>query len=152
MSIITRAALASSLLLLGGCGDPASEAPVDLLPGLYDIAATGKSYIEISASNTSGQKCIDAQQAREFALFPMQTATRATPDCTDTVEPRTGNLIKGKRYCRATFRGTDKRVSTYTVQLTTDGFGIIGDTIDHDDGSGGETGPFRVIGQRVGDC
>lgn len=148
----TSLALAA-LVLTAACRDAASEAPVDLKPGLYDIAATGESYIEIEPSSKSGQKCFSDYEAREFARFPMGMATRKWDGCSDTNQPRQGNLVTGQRYCTiASFRDDDERVMTYRAEISTDGFAILGETKDKEDGSGPETGPWRVIGRRVGDC
>lgn len=142
-------------LLLTGCGDPTRDTPVALKPGLYEIAAgaeSGDSYVEISPSRTRGEKCLSQFDASEFDRFPMIHATRRRADCTDKVEPRTGNVIFGTRHCAATFRGDDESDWTYEAVLSEEGFVIKGMVRDHRDGSGTETGPFNVTGRRVGDC
>ena len=143
--------------LLAGCSlrDPASEAPVDLKPGKYDIVASGKSYIEIEPSSQSGSRCFSDFEAREFARFPMRKATRLWRGCSDTDEPRKGNAVNGKRYCKgAEFRDDDESTYTYVAEIDTDGEGFVikGETRDKEDGSGPDSGPWRVIGRRVGDC
>ena len=140
---------------LGGCRDAASEPPVDLKPGRYAIAASGDSYIEIEPSSTSGERCFSAFDAREFMRFPMLHATRRWEGCSDSDEPRQGNVTVGKRYCEgASFRPDDESVYTYKAEMDAngEGFVILGETKDKEDGSGPETGAWRVIGRRTGDC
>ncbi|WP_309602441.1 hypothetical protein [Sphingomonas sp.] len=140
------------IVSIGACSNPATQAPVDLQPGLYDVVATGESYVEIEASATRANICVTDFDSREFERFPMVHATRRRNDCVDTVEPRQGNLVLGKRRCAATFRGNDESNWTYRLELRPTQFRIQGMVKDHEDGSGSETGPFTVVGTRTGDC
>jgi len=140
-------------LLLAGCGsDPKTEAPVALKPGLYDIQATGESYIEIEPSAKRGKVCVTDFDAREFERFPMLHATRKLTYCTDTVEPRVGNLVVGKRRCTSGWMDTEETTSTYDVTFHQERVVIKGKVKDRRDGSGPNTGTFTVVARRIGDC
>ena len=148
-----RVALTFGMIcLLGGCGDPATETPVALKAGLYDIAAMGESYVEISSGSTSDKKCLSAFDVSEFERFPMLHGTRRLPECSETVEPRKGNLVLGRQRCTSGHLDQDETVSTYEVVIGEEEFIINGTVKDRRDGSGPETGNFMVIGRRIGDC
>jgi len=140
------------IILLGSCGDPASEAPVALKPGMYDISALGESYVEISPSNIRDKKCLTAFDVSEFERFPMLHGTRRLPECTERVEPRTGNLVLGRQRCTSGHLDQDETVSNYEVVISEERFVIKGQVKDRRDGTGPETGTFTVIGSRIGDC
>ena len=140
------------ILMLGGCGDPASETPVAMKAGLYDISALGESYVEISPSNTRDKKCLSAFDVSEFERFPMLHGTRRLPECSESVEPRKGNLVLGRQRCTSGHLDQDETVSTYEVVIAEEQFVIKGQVKDRRDGTGPETGTFTVIGRRVGDC
>jgi hypothetical protein len=140
------------IILLGSCGDPASEAPVALKPGMYDISALGESYVEISPSNIRDKKCLTAFDVSEFERFPMLHGTRRLPECTERVEPRTGNLVLGRQRCTSGHLDQDETVSNYEVVISEERFVIKGQVKDRRDGTGPKTGTFTVIGSRIGDC
>lgn len=149
-----RAILACAVMAaLGGCRDAASEEPADLQAGKYEIAASGESYIEIVPSSQRAEKCFTDFEAKEFARFPMLHATRRWDGCSDEVEPRQGNETRGTRFCKgASFRKDDESIYTYVAEISTDGFVIKGETRDKEDGSGPDSGPWRIVGRRTGDC
>lgn len=137
-------------LTLAACRDAASEAPVDLQPGLYDLSSSG---IVLESGGERHEKCFDASEAREFSLSPLRQAIGRWRDCSDTPEPRQGNATSGKRFCKgASFRDDDESIYTYTAETSTDGFVIEGETKDKEDGSGPDTGRWRVMAHRKGDC
>ena len=148
-----RVALTLGLVfLLTGCSDPATQTPVALKPGQYDISALGESYVEISPSNTRDKKCLSAFDVSEFERFPMLHGTRRLPECSETVEPRKGNLVLGRQRCTSGHLDQDETVSTYEVVIGEEEFMIKGTVKDRRDGTGPETGNFMVIGRRIGDC
>ena len=140
------------IAMLGACGGPANEAKVDLKPGLYDIVATGESYVEIEAGATRADVCVSEFDAREFERFPMLHATRKLNYCSDTVEPRVGNLVVGKRRCTSGWMDTEETTSTYEVTFREERVVIKGKVKDRRDGTGPNTGTFTVVARRVGDC
>lgn len=141
-----------AFLMLGACSDAASQAPVDLKPGLYDINVSGDQYLYAARNEPRAQKCFTDFEAKEVGRLPMLHATYRDDDCTDTVEGRQGNAIKGKRFCsRAAFRDNDDWQATYVAEISEDGFIIKGETRDEFDETGGIT-QWRAVGRRVGDC
>ena len=138
--------------LLSGCSDPATQAPLALKAGLYDISALGESYVEISPGNTSDKRCLSAFDVSEFERFPMLHGTRRLRECSETVEPRKGNLVLGRQRCTSGHLDQDETVSTYELVIGEEEFMISGAVKDRRDGTGPETGNFTVIGRRIGDC
>ena len=138
--------------LLSGCSDPATQAPLALKAGLYDISALGQSYVEISPGNISDKKCLSAFDVSEFERFPMLHGTRRLRECSETVEPRKGNLVLGRQRCTSGHLDQDETVSTYELVIGEEEFMISGAVKDRRDGTGPETGNFTVIGRRIGDC
>lgn len=137
-------------LSLAACRDATSEEPVDLQPGLYDLSSSG---IRLSSGGERGEKCFSSFEAKQFASSPLRQAIDSWRDCSDTPEPRRGNQTKGKRFCKgASFRDDDESIYTYTAETSIDGFVIEGETKDKEDGSGPDTGRWRIIGRRTGDC
>jgi hypothetical protein len=135
---------------LSACRDAASETPVDLQPGLYDLSSSG---IILESGGERGSVCLSATDARDFSYAPLRNANGAWRDCTDTAEPRQGNAVIGKRFCKgARFRDDDESIYTYVAEISTDGFVIKGETKDKEDGSGPDTGPWRIVARRTGDC
>lgn len=148
-----RAAIGLLLvLMLGACRDAAAETPVDLKPGLYDISVTGDQYLYAARNKPSTQKCFGDYETKEVGRLPMLHATYRDDDCTDKVEERQGNAIRGTRSCgRARFRDDDDWNATYVAEISEDGFIIKGETRDEFDETGGMT-MWRAVGRRVGDC
>ena len=151
MRVVILAALLLSML--SACSvDPRTEPPVALKPGLYDIEASGESYIEIEAGAKRANVCVTDFDAREFERFPMLHATRKVPYCSDTVEPRIGNLVVGKRRCTSGWMDTEETTSTYEVTFRKERVVIKGKVKDRRDGTGPNTGAFTVVARRIGDC
>lgn len=137
---------------LGACSDPKSETPVALKPGIYNLVASGESYVEIGPSEKSGERCLTAFDVSEFERLPMVHATRRVSDCMDTAEPRAGNLVIGRRVCRSGWGKLDRTTTDFEARIREEQFVIYGKVRDGRDGSGGETGTFTVTGRRIGDC
>lgn len=140
------------VVMLGACRDAATETPVDLKPGLYDINVSGDQYLYAARNEPSTRKCLSDFEAKEVGRLPMLHATYRDDDCTDKVEERQGNAIRGSRFCvRAARRPDDDWQATYVAEISKDGFIIKGETRDEFDETGGMT-MWRAVGRRVGDC
>jgi len=139
-----------ALAVLSACRDAASEEPVDLQPGAYDLSSSG---IILDSGGERGSVCLLASDAKDFAYRPLRYGNGSWRGCTDTAEPRKGNAVTGKRFCKgASFRDDDESVYTYVAEISADSFVIKGETKDKEDGSGPDTGPWRIIARRTGDC
>lgn len=146
----------AAALLAGGCGgaatDPASEAPVDLQPGLYDVIATGGTLMEVSPGRSRDQLCLSHDQAQQLPSYPMENVTRHWRGCKDTYQPRKGNAFGGHRVCPRTSRRLNKALADYTGHVTPDSFVMTGDVRVGEDGKGFGNGHFTLRGKRIGDC
>ncbi len=123
-----------------------------MLPGLYNITATGAPFIEITRGEKSDDLCLKVFETQEFATSPMRFATRKRDDCTETVEPRAGNLVTGKRVCSEGQGEEDDSVWTYRTEISEGGFVIKGEIKDRKDGEGPNSGSFTIEGIRASHC
>lgn len=134
--------------------DPATEAPVPMLPGLYEVTLGGGTVVELkSGPGRTSKLCLDALGAADLVRDPMgQTVARWENCSTVTDEPK-GNAMSGARQC-------DQRampmVARYVGSHTSDSFVIKGAvTQGHDEGGGVMhlgSGDFSLTGKRLGDC
>ena len=127
--------IAFSLLLLAGCArDPASEAPVQLQPGLDQV-------------------CLSPPDAIDFAKSPLYPTIGAWDGCAETPEEPKGNAISGKRECLD--RKTPVTV-TFAGSHTADSFEIHGAVAQGSDENSSVmhlgSGDFTLTGKRIGDC
>ena len=136
--------LAAAPMLLAGCGgaDPASETPVDLKPGKYDVFVRGSHLFEAPDNPGRSDVCLSEFEAREWPKHPLEKTTRKFNGCFDTIDEPKGNALSGTRKCpkgTATFTGehSDER---FTVRGT-----VKSSTSDKEEG-------FTISGRRTGDC
>ena len=147
-----RIACALAVLVPGCSADPASEPPVQLLPGSYEVAAGGGTMVELRGGKRSDLLCIAADSATMFKSNPLAQLTSDWEGCSDVyAEPR-GNALAGSRTCE---RKTPVRI-TYSGSHTADSFEIRGTVAQGDDESGMAmhlgSGEFTITGKRRGDC
>ena len=154
--VITAVVMAA----LAGCAakDPATEKPVDMLPGLYQLTIGGGTIVELKPAFASGQACFALDNA---LAFPTDSVSHLIPDwdgCTTTHDDPKGNAISGLRNCpggEGHKRKTSVRMQ-YRGSHTTDSFTIRGHVSMGND----ETeqvmhlgsGDFMLDGKRVGEC
>ena len=152
--------VAALMMGLAGCAakDPATEKPVDLLPGLYQLSVGGGTIVELKPAFASGQACFAADNA---AAFPTDSVSHLIPDwdgCTTNHDDPKGNAISGLRTC-AGGEGHKRKMSVrmeYRGSHSTDAFRIDGHVSMGDDEGGGVmhlgSGDFMIAGKRIGDC
>ncbi|WP_428409670.1 DUF3617 domain-containing protein [Hyphococcus sp.] len=82
--------------------DPASEAPVDPKPGLYEIAISGAGLLKNVESNKAPKTyCLTEIQAASFPHMLAENYYKLSPLCTVQRGQREGNLIAGEISCAA---------------------------------------------------
>jgi len=145
---------------LAGCAspDPATEMPVDLLPGLYQVTLGGGTVVELKAGGRQADVCFATDNALAFPGDPVSHLIPDWPGCTTTADDPKGNAISGLRNCpggEGHQRKTTMRMS-YAGSHGTDEFRIDGEVTQGDDEGGGVmrlgSGPFRISGKRIGEC
>ena len=142
------------MLLLAGCArDPAGEAPVQLQPGLYQVAVGGGTIVRLPSDERSDQICLSPPDAIDFAKSPLYPTIGAWDGCVDTPGEPKGNAIAGRREC------PDRKTpatATFAGSHTADSFEIHGTVAQGDDESASVmhlgSGDFSLTGKRVGDC
>lgn len=129
--------------LMAACGaDPASETPVALKPGNYDVWVRGGAMIEAPNGTARQQVCLGEWQARDFPQHPLEKTVRKWNGCSDKTDPPRGNQMSGTRTC-------PKGIATFNGEHGEDRFTIRGTTSSR---SGAKEEPFTVTGRRTGDC
>jgi hypothetical protein len=103
---IQIAVLAAALSgLMAGCspaGDPATQEPVELTPGLYEITASGVSldrYVRTDPDAPKDQVCVTAGETAEFTDGLVNKHLVLHPGCTTVADPREGNTMAGTITC-----------------------------------------------------
>src|SRR3954471_20760385 len=91
--------LCACLCLFACSSDPASEAPVELRTGMYQVNIGGGTIVDLSHGRQSGEICLDPSQTSELPGDPLQVLTGSWSDCLAQIEPRKGNAIGGTRTC-----------------------------------------------------
>jgi hypothetical protein len=88
-----------------GCspaGDPASQEPVELMPGLYQITLSGTGLAQFAprgASETEYEICVRSGDVTRFPDRIARNYFSMTPFCTAIPEPREGNAFRGTITC-----------------------------------------------------
>ena len=140
-------------LLLAGCGrDPASEQPVELQPGLYEVTVGGGTVVRLRSDQRTDQICLSPPDAIDFPKSPLYPIIGGWDDCTETPDEPRGNAISGKRQCD---RKAPMTVA-YTGSHTTDSFELRGAVTQGSDENASVmrlgSGEFSITGRRITDC
>jgi Protein of unknown function (DUF3617) len=141
-------------LLLSGCAqDPASEPPVELQPGLYQVAVGGGTVVRLPSDQRSDQICLSPPDAIDFAKSPLYPTIGVWDGCSETSEEPKGNAISGKREC------LDRKTpmtAAFAGSHTADTFEIRGTVAQGSDENSSVmrlgSGDFSITGKRIGDC
>ena len=141
---------ALALFGLAGCSDPASETPVSLQPGLYELkvgSATPKADDKLCFA--SGDLENVDRMVRKYYYF--------LEDCSHSKEERIGNEVKGKVRCEidpTTGWSTDYKASIAAQKLTIDATMV--NYVKNDDPNQGNaeeiTNEGRYTAVRIGVC
>ena len=144
--------LALSLLLAGCTPDPASEPPVELLPGLYEVRVGGGTLVRLPSDERTARICFDPVDAMTFPKTPLFPTIGDWDSCTESPDEPRGNAISGKRQCD---RKSPMTVA-YSGSHSADSFDLRGTVTQGDDEGGGVmrlgSGDFSIEGKRIGDC
>jgi hypothetical protein len=89
--------------MIGGCSDPASEQPVSLKPGLYQVTIDRTVLGPIKASSQStgeGAKCVGSGSSDLEWIYPA-IERKFCPECSCSTKDktRTGNAISAHAVC-----------------------------------------------------
>ena len=154
---------------LAGCGgDPASQAPVKLQPGMYEAKLGGRAYGPFYASapeELDKRSCVTADEVDTFPQSFTRRYLSMEGRCDGPLAERTGNLITGKVSCpisengvtgalETSFEGTvsDQSVDVAAVTKVT---GLQGDAEEIAELQAtplGEGVDLRLTISRVGNC
>lgn len=138
--------------------DPASEVPVDLLPGLYQVRVGGGTIVDLKSGGMSGEICFAIDNA---LAFPSNALSHLVPDwegCSTSYDDPKGNAVSGLRTCPGGdgYRRKKTTRANFAGSHSTDSFLIEGEVRQGDDEGGGVmhlgSGPFQIKGKRIGDC
>lgn len=104
MACRTRITLAAAavVLTLSGCAarDPATEAPVQVKPGMYEAEmSAGFGPFSLGASETSRRSCVTADEAEHFPQVFTRKYLSMDGACDGPLSERKGNLVTGELTC-----------------------------------------------------
>ena len=154
MTMIRALTLGALTALVAGCArDPATEQPVDLQAGLYEVSLGGSTVVKLKSEGRKAQICLDSYDASQFPRDPLLHLVAPWDGCSSQLgEPR-GNAMSGKRMCEE--RKTPM-TAAYTGSHTADSFEIKGTVTQGSDENASVmhlgSGDFSLLGKRVGDC
>lgn len=152
-----RNAILVSALLLAACAkDPASEPPVALQPGDYEVQVGGGTLVSLADHQTKGRVCLAEDAAADFPENPLGHLIEDWDGCSDSVDEPRGNAFSGKRECDQSDRRHTPVLVRFTGSHGADSFELRGAVTQGSDEGGGVmrlgSGDFSVSGQRVGAC
>ena len=147
-----RAIFAAALLSAGCSSDPATEVPVTLEAGLYEVTVGGGTLVQFKSGGRTERICFWSADAITFPTNPLVHTIGEWDNCTNRPDEPRGNAISGARLCD---RKAPMTVA-YNGSHTTNSFDIRG-TVTQGSGEGGGvmrlgSGDFAIIGKRIGDC
>lgn len=165
MDGMTRFAVAIGTLVLAACNsnsgtkreqkidpDAATEPPVDLLPGLYEVSIGGGTMVGLASGGYEGKLCFSARDAAEFPRRPLNRISPEWSNCSTRANAPKGNALGGTRSCE----GRLPARITYSGSHTADSFYIEGSVAQgHDETSMAMhlgSGDFTILGKRAGAC
>lgn len=141
-----------AILLCGCARDPASEQPVELKPGLYEVTVGGGTLVRLPSDQRTDRICLSVPDAIDFAKSPLYPTIGAWDSCTESPDEPKGNALSGKRQC-------DRRAPltvAYTGSHTADSFELRGTVTQGSDENESVmrlgSGDFSISGKRITDC
>ena len=76
--------------------DPASEDPIDPLPGLYDVTLSGAGLLKVGGNEKARPFCVTAANRSNFPHMLVKKIYQLHYSCSAHPFPREGNAIGGK--------------------------------------------------------
>ena len=154
MKMLRSRVVVGLIALTTGCArDPATEPPVDMQAGLYEVTLGGSTVVELKVEGRKTQVCLDSYDASQFPHDPLLHLVPPWDGCSTQLDEPRGNAISGKRLCE------DRKTpmsAAYTGNHTADSFEITGMVTQGTDENASVmhlgSGDFSLIGKRVGDC
>jgi hypothetical protein len=146
--------LGALMALPAGCArDPATEQPVDLQAGLYEVSLGGGTVVKLKVEGRKTQVCLDSSDASQFPHDPLLHLVKHWDGCSTQLDEPRGNAMSGKRLCE------DRKTpitAAYNGSHTADSFEIEGMVTQGSDENASVmhlgSGDFSLLGKRVGDC
>lgn len=86
-------------IALAGCGDPASEAPVAMQPGAYEVQLAGAMFGFRTRSEPDRTRCIN-NSPEHIPTALLRPYVALHEDCAPAKFERTGNRLTGSSVCR----------------------------------------------------
>ena len=130
----------------------ASEQPVALVPGLYDVSIGGGTMVKLASGEYAGKVCFTPADAAAFPHSPLTHIFPEWPGCSSSDIESSGNAVKGKRTCESRLPAW----INYSGSHTANSFIIVGSVAQgHDETSMAlhlGSGDFTVAGKRIGAC
>jgi hypothetical protein len=161
--------VAASLALVGCLGDPSTEAPVTMTPGMYEVELPGLALagFDVDHDKQATKKLCLRPGDGDFFAHRVIRETIALPGCADSVNERTGNLLEATISCspeesdvkgEVVLRGSGRiRAERFAAEFKVDLSGL---QIDDPEARQGAqmlqavqgVGGLSVDARRIGDC
>lgn len=96
------AALSGLMASCSPAGDPATQEPVELMPGLYQITLSGTGLAQFAQQGpgeTEGEICVRSGDDSRFPDRMARNYFSMHSGCTAVPEPRVGNAFRGTVSC-----------------------------------------------------
>jgi hypothetical protein len=150
---IIKFAVLSAAFALAACSDAASEAPVELKPGKYQIVIQGLNRID-----GTKEHCVMPEEAARFPSDPVRLfLPTALRDSCDSQGDRKGNALTGTMTCK--IQNADMRAEidlNWTGRMQADNFDVAGDEVlkgvNGPEGGSAPMSKVTVTGKRISDC
>lgn len=87
-----------AVLVLGGCGDPAKQTPVEMQPGNYEVAMAGSLLGMQTQAESQGSRCVSTSPEHVPTAL-VRPFMALHEECAGARFERTGNKLTGTATC-----------------------------------------------------